>query len=169
MHWILNHRKGLRMRYHVHEVLDIGEQYTYRNLNWVIKEIEKPGTWHNTVGHGSSMSSKRFLFDLSLLNKDLIEYGHDSHTHYYLGVTYEAVATALYQTNGSLSMDIIYHYNQAIKYLQMRIESSYPREFVEDRFNCMLLLGNIYSNILVRLLLIHGYCVSLIRYMYVVE
>ena len=72
------------MRYNLHEVLDIG-MYNIKNIQWTIHEIEKIGSWHATVGHGHSMSLKRYEFDLDLLQKDLIIYGHDPHTHYYLG------------------------------------------------------------------------------------
>ena len=40
MDWILRHQPGLKMRYHLHEVLDIGV-YTIKNIPWVIHEIEK--------------------------------------------------------------------------------------------------------------------------------
>lgn len=75
------------MRYNLHEVLDIG-MYTVKNIPWVIHEIEKAGSWHTTVGHGHSMSYQRYEFDLALLEKDLTVYGHDPHTHYYLGKYY---------------------------------------------------------------------------------
>ena len=83
--WLLKNRKGLAMRYHLHEVLHIGEHYTWKLIEWQFHEIEKPGSWHSTVGHGNSFSAKRYLFDLDLLRKDLDVYGHDPHTHYYLG------------------------------------------------------------------------------------
>ena len=41
---------GLAMRYHLHEVLDIGDRYDWKVLNWEVREIEKPGSWHTTVG-----------------------------------------------------------------------------------------------------------------------
>ena len=40
MDWILRQKPGLKMRYHLHEVLDIG-RYTVKNIPWVIHEIEK--------------------------------------------------------------------------------------------------------------------------------
>ena len=40
MDWILKHKPGLKMRYHLHEVLDIG-LYSIKNIPWVIHEIEK--------------------------------------------------------------------------------------------------------------------------------
>lgn len=142
MHWLLRQRPGLRMRYNIHEVLDIGD-YTWKNLNWVIYEIEKPGSWHATVGHGNSLSTKRHLFDIELLKRDLIEYGHDSHTHFYLGVTHEAIASTYYQQFG-YTPDMEYHLAEAIKYLKLRTLSEYPREYLEDRVNCMMILGNLH-------------------------
>ena len=38
------------MRYHLHEVLDIGDRYDWKVLSWEVREIEKPGSWHTTVG-----------------------------------------------------------------------------------------------------------------------
>jgi hypothetical protein len=148
MHWLLKHREGLRMRYNLHEVLDIGE-YTWKNLNWTIHEVEQSGSWHSTVGHVHSMSLQRFYFDLKLLERDLVEYGHDSHTHYYLGVTHEAIASALFRERG-FTNDTDYHINEALKYLQLRVLSSYDREYLDDRVNCMMLLGSIYATTLVR-------------------
>ncbi len=58
MDWMLRHRKGLAMRYRLHEVLDIG-MYTVREINWKIHEIEQAGSWHATVGHQNSMSIAR--------------------------------------------------------------------------------------------------------------
>jgi len=40
MDWLLKHKAGLKMRYHLHEVLDIG-YYTVKNIPWVVHEIEK--------------------------------------------------------------------------------------------------------------------------------
>ena len=40
------------------------------------------------TGHANSFDAKRSLFDLDLLYKDLAQYGHDPHTHKYLGVTH---------------------------------------------------------------------------------
>jgi len=34
------------MRYHLHEVLDIGESYNWKVIDWELREIEKPGSWH---------------------------------------------------------------------------------------------------------------------------
>ena len=38
--WILRQRSGLKMRYHLHEVVDIGSR-TGKSTSWVIHEIEK--------------------------------------------------------------------------------------------------------------------------------
>ena len=153
MHWLLKNRPGLKMRYNLHEVLDIGE-YKWKNLNWIIHEIERPGSWHTTVGHGNSTSLKRFLYDIDMLNQDLIEYGHDSHTHYYLGVTHEGIVEELYkqQQFSGISNDLlIYHTELAIKYLELRVTSEYSREYMEDRWGCLMLLGKVYANYIVSL------------------
>ena len=149
--WLLRQREGLAMKYHLHEVLDIGEHYNMKIISWVLHEIEKPGTWHSKVGHGHSMSSKRYLFDLNLLEKDLALYRHDPHTHYYLGVTNEAYATHYYADNfDKLTPEglqlIDHHFNISIHYLTLRITSTYEHEFTEERWACMYLLGNIYYN-----------------------
>lgn len=149
MHWLLKHREGLKMRYNIHEVLDIGD-YNWKTTNWVIHEVEQVGTWHSTVGHGNSMSKNRYLFDIKLLEKDLIEYGHDFHTHNYLGVTHEAIAGILFRENKHINDEVSYHLNLAIKYLELRSLSIYSREYLEDRVNCMMMLGNIYAYYLVR-------------------
>lgn len=142
MHWLLRHRSGLRMRYNLHEVLDIGN-YTWKDTNWVIHEIERKGSWHTTVGHGHSMSRKRFSFDLNMLYKDLEEYGHDPHTHSYLGVTHEAYATEVLKEDG-LTSEAIEHADKAIFFLKLRVLSEYKDEFLDERRNCMTTLGNIY-------------------------
>ena len=78
--------------------------------------VSQPGSWHTTVGHGNSTSAKRYEFDLELLQKDLTLYGHDSHTHYYLGSTYAALAKASLnllpqnQTAISTSIEHAIHY-----------------------------------------------------------
>jgi hypothetical protein len=82
--WLLRHREGLSMRYHLHEVLNIG-YYSWGDINWTINEIEQKGTWHNDVGHSDSFDPKRYQFDLSLLYKDSQMYTHDAHVDYYLG------------------------------------------------------------------------------------
>ena len=38
--WILRQRSGLKMRYHLHEMVDIGSR-TGKSTSWVIHEIEK--------------------------------------------------------------------------------------------------------------------------------
>lgn len=130
------------MRYSLHEVLDIG-MYQVKQLNWVVHEIEQLGTWHATVGHGHSHALARYEFDLQLLHKDLLHYGHDPHVHYYLGITYfafsEGLANEKGQTN-STSVDL------AIFYLTKRISSIYDDEFVEERWACMYTLGAIYAS-----------------------
>jgi hypothetical protein len=143
--WLLRNREGLAMRYNLHEVLHIGEQYDWYGINWIVHEIEKPGTWHATVGHGNSMSAQRYHFDLALLEKDLVEYGHDPHTHYYLGVTNEAVAERMIVAGSDEKEVIDRHLDASIKYLTLRAESEYTSEFNEERWGVMMMLGTIFS------------------------
>lgn len=144
MDWMLLHRPGLAMRYHLHEVLDIGH-YNFSLVPWVFDEIEQPGTWHSTVGHGNSMSTKRLEFDLSMLEKDLELYPHDPHTHYYLGITYQSYVSKLAQ-EGHWNLTLI---NRAKDYLLRRLRSSYEDEFVEERWTAMFSLAEMYSTLLV--------------------
>jgi hypothetical protein len=145
--WLLRHRAGLAMRYNLHEVLDIG-YYNWKVVNWVVREIEQSGSWHTTVGHGNSMSAKRYLFDLQLLEKDVKIYGHDPHTHYYLGITHDGYASKLLEiSSGVITSEIQYHFDEAIKYLTLRAVSKYKEEFLEERWGVMLTLGVIYSKI----------------------
>jgi hypothetical protein len=64
-------------------------------IDWVVHEIETPGSWHATqAGHGHSQSYTRYQFDLSLLQKDYDELGDEPHVLYYLGTTYFAALEA---------------------------------------------------------------------------
>jgi hypothetical protein len=134
------------MRYNLHEVLDIG-LYSVKYISWVVREIEKPGTWHTSVGHESSVSAKRFLFDLELLQKDLLIYKHDPHVHYYLGVTHQAYVEQLVLTEGKLSNITSGHLENSINYLRLRILSEYEDDFIEQRWSAMMILASIYSNL----------------------
>lgn len=156
--WLLLHRAGLKMRYHLHEVLDIGETYTWKVIGWVTREIEQRGSWHTSVGHTSSHASKRYIFDLNYLEKDLDVYGWDAHTHYYLGVTHHAYIEALanegYAPGDGKDMlpsgrTFNDHLNLALKYLKLRATAVYDREFIEERWGVMFLMGGIYSSMLV--------------------
>jgi hypothetical protein len=147
MDWLLRHREGLRMRYSLHEVLDIG-LYSLKYISWVAHEIEKPGTWHTSVGHGNSMSAMRYQFDLSMLEKDLVKYPHDPHVHYYLGLTHQAYAEGLLRSqNSTVAMDFVDdHLDKSIYYLKLRVFSEYEDDFIEQRWSSMMLLGTIYTN-----------------------
>jgi hypothetical protein len=140
--WLLLHRQGLAMRYSLHEVLDIGH-YTVKEISWVAHEIEQIGTWHATVGHGNSRTAKRYEFDLELLTKDLAFYNHDPHVHYYLGITYFALAEGQLKQNGYHNATAI---SNAIHFLNLRLASTYDDEFVEERWACMFTLAGIYSS-----------------------
>ena len=110
-------------------------------VDFVVHEIEKPGTWHATVGHGNSMSAPRYLFDLSMLEKDLIAYPDAPHTHYYVGVTHEAYATQLIADGMPNDELVLKHVNLALKYMHMRLAGYYKNEFVEERWGIMLEIG----------------------------
>jgi hypothetical protein len=150
--WLLRNREGLRMRYHLHEVLDIGESYEWLNVDsWTVHEIEQKGSWHTTVGHESSMAANRYLFDLDLLLKDLELYGHDPHTHYYLGVTYHAYAEKRYHSQklkSPATMNTVNEYlDKSIEFCKLRLTSSYKAEFIEERWGIAMLLGQIFMTI----------------------
>lgn len=144
MDWLLRHREGLAMKYHLHEVLDIG-MYSVKHLSWEVHEIEKPGTWHTTVGHSSSFAPARYHFDLDLLYKDLAAYGHDPHTHYYLGVTHEAYASKVRPLLGVQHAEVQYHAGLAAKYLELRATAHYTDEFPDQRWAVMLQLGIVHT------------------------
>ena len=94
--WLLRNRPALAMRYHLHEVLDIG-YYSYASIPWVIREVEQHGTWHTEVGHTNSFDAKRLLFDLSMLAADKQQYVNDPHVDYYLGITHNSYCQKLRQ------------------------------------------------------------------------
>lgn len=136
------------MRYNLHEVLDIGI-YTMHLIPWVVHEIEKPGSWHTTVGHSNSMSAARYQFDLALLYQDLALYGHDPHTHYYLGVTHEAYAMKTLVKRGLRDSEVQQHLRDAARYMELRATTLYDDEFVEQRWAVMLQLGVMHTFTLV--------------------
>lgn len=152
--WLIRNRPTNAMRYNLHEVLDIGETYTWKEISWVVHEIEQKGSWHNKVGHASSHASKRYIFDLMYLEKDLIEYAHDAHTDYYLGVTHHAYVDALNkEAIGPIDVSVVQpsgrsiaeHMKLSIKYLTLRATYNYEREFIEERWGVMFLLGTIHG------------------------
>lgn len=146
MDWLLRHKEGLAMQYHLHEVLSISE-YKVKKIGWVVDEVEKKGTWHSTVGHSNSVSADRYKFDLELLYKDLAIYGHDPHVHYYLGITHESFASKAMVTYGSEHPEIQQSIDQAIRYLTLRATSTYDAELLEQRWGALIELGNIYTSL----------------------
>lgn len=44
LNWILKQRPGLKMRYHLHEVFDIGD-CTLKATPWIVHEIERVSNW----------------------------------------------------------------------------------------------------------------------------
>ena len=147
MDWFLRHEEGLRMRYHLHEVLDNGlDNYIVKHIPWVAHEIEKPGTWHSKVGHGDSHSVKRLQFDLSMLAKDQVAYGHDPHTHYYLGITNHGVAEGMYKENKNIVNETIVQYAAAaVDNLLLRLHSEYMSEFGQERWGVLFILADVYE------------------------
>ena len=172
--WLLRHRPNLSMRYHLHEVLNIG-YYSWTNVPWQVREIEQAGTWHTKVGHSDSFDAKRYLFDLSMLKADKEMYPNDPHCDYYLGITHSAYAEKLrmqplaarlglevganissdapggltaadMEARESLKSTLDYHYQQAIKSLLTRITSKYEHEFIEQRWGSMLTLSHMYDD-----------------------
>lgn len=159
--WLLRHREGLRMRYNLHEVLDIGP-YEVTFVNWEVHEIEQKGSWHTTVGHTDSFSAQRMQFDLDLLYKDLDIYGHDPHTHKYLGVTHMGYAEKLFETNGNILTDLIkFHIEKGTYFLELRLNSTYDDEFPEERWQAYVQLAVVSMNIKVGDFFIIYCCCSL--------
>jgi hypothetical protein len=142
--WLLRHKADLKMRYSLHEVLDIG-LYEIKPINWIVHEIEQIGTWHATVGHGHSHGITRYEFDLKLLNRDLILYPNDSHVDYYLGITYYAYAEAIFSQTGILNKTSL---ERSVHFLERRLYSTYTDEFVEERWAAMYTLGGIFASFL---------------------
>lgn len=146
MDWLLKHRAGLAMRYHLHEVLDIG-MYDVKNIFWEVREIEKPGSWHTTVGHTDSFAADRYKFDLDLLYKDLAAFGHDPHTHYYLGVTHDAFASKASKQLGENHPEVQQHAELARVNLELRATAQYEDEFPDQRWAVMMQLGTLHSSL----------------------
>lgn len=146
--WMLRHRQGLKMRYHLHEVLDIG-YYSWTDTAWEIDEIEQEGTWHNEEGHVTSFAAKRYKFDLDMLKKDQDMYQNDSHVDYYLGVTHNSYAEKLLESrkagNAIDDQEVQHHYDKAVHHLKRRATGVYKEEFTEQRWGCMLTLAYTYE------------------------
>jgi hypothetical protein len=157
MDWLLRNKQGLAMRYSLHEVLDIG-YYSVKDINWVVHEIEQMGSWHTTVGHGNSRTSKRYAFDLNLLYQDLAKYGHDPHVDYYLGITLHAYAETLMVETGSFPDEVV---NEAKTFLEKRVYSVYDDEFVEERWACMFILGTLHASLVVRIVQLLHFMIAL--------
>ena len=72
---------------------------TFNNIFNNISLTAVQCSWHQTVGHGdagskvASRTTKRFLFDLSLLEREQLDprYTDSDHTLYYLGAVYCAL------------------------------------------------------------------------------
>jgi hypothetical protein len=153
--WLLLHRQGITMQYNLHEIVNANIA-SIKNTEWVVYEIEQKGSWHTRVGHSFSGASKRFLFDLKYLEKDLIEYGWDAHTHYHLGVTHLAYVEAVLHEKkmmeaedsdsyDSLDAGLLHHFHEARKYLKLRATARYNIESIEDRWKAMYWLGMLHS------------------------
>jgi hypothetical protein len=146
--WMLRHRQGLAMRYHLHEVLDIG-YYTWTDTTWEVDEIEQSGTWHNEVGHSTSFAPERYKFDLEMLEKDRVLYQNDPHVDYYLGITHNSYAEKLLESRqaGNIidNREVQDHYDKAAHHLKLRASGVYAEEFTEQRWGSMLTLATAYE------------------------
>lgn len=92
------------------------------------------------------------MFDLDLLYKDLEQYGHDPHTHKYLGVTHlayvlgQVVTTAPDGTEkvtfseNTIDPVVADQYQRGLYYCGLRVnpDTKYDVEFREERWDCML-------------------------------
>jgi len=130
--WLTRHQKGLKFERRLHEQLvypdppgDYGPftpaTLKQKRANWVASEVEVKGreSWH-TSNNGHSMSHKRYLFDLDLLEKDLIDLGEgDANTLYYLGGTHLASIDAALGA-GVDDAQVQEHVRLATHYLQRR-------------------------------------------------
>jgi len=106
--WLMRHVEGLYFDYYVHEFLRFPDGGPYHEdlvlLDWEVAEVESTQSWHQTVGHNenkavtksASRSYKRFLFDISLLEREQKDerYRNSQHTLYYLGVAHCALVEA---------------------------------------------------------------------------
>jgi hypothetical protein len=105
------------------------------------------------TGHDDSFSPKRTLFDLELLYKDLAVYGHDPHTHKYLGVTHLSYVVSLLTKKNSRGEEVIdtseaklsssevkHHLEKGNYYCGLRVDPAtvYDEEFNEERWECMV-------------------------------
>ena len=105
------------------------------------------------TGHDDSFSPKRALFDLELLYKDLAVYGHDPHTHKYLGVTHLSYVVSLLTKKNSRGDEVIDtseaklsssevkdHLEKGNYYCGLRVDPAtvYDEEFNEERWECMV-------------------------------
>ena len=152
--WLLRNRPGLRMRYALHEVLDIG-WYDATVIRWRAEEVERHGTWHADSGHGHSMSLQRYAFDLDMLYKDFAAYpqGLDPHVNYYLGVTHSAyvnnLEATIFNNTGRVNVyddpdarrDIELHRGLAIGNSTLRVLVPYREEFLEQKWGAMFVIA----------------------------
>lgn len=154
------------MRYHLHEQIDFsgtelfGAATHIASVPWVVHEVEPPAhrnnslgkatSWHAKVGHGTSMTGTRSLFDLLLLLRDVRELDelhipYDAHTDYYMGVTHEAyvehklaemksrnpdMIIDVYSIGGETSEKLRAHLALASLYMHRRIHRVYNNHTV---------------------------------------
>lgn len=156
--WLLRNKPGLKMKYAIHEVLDIGSSYSHLSIGWTVEEIEKPGTWHTTGGHGNSVSLKRLEYDLDLLSRDYREYGPlNPHVNYYLAVTHNTYVDKLHQfiinstsnrylPDSAVTAQIEYHRAMALGNASLRSIAYYDDEFTEQRWGAMFVAGCAYGD-----------------------
>ena len=128
MNWLCRHEAGLSFAHALHEQLvqpARTEPSNAKLLTWEFTEREVKGraTWHRTTEHGHSQSHARYLFDLSLLARDLEDLGEDdAHTLFYLGVTHLSALDALLgigEHNRTAQTDR--HVAEGVRYLERRL------------------------------------------------
>jgi hypothetical protein len=98
--WFVRARQGLKFKYRWHEMLDVpADQYTYRVLeSFTVTETEGGSESYHKEESGGSGTVARFLREISLLEKDIVDFPDDTRVLYYLGVDHSSVLTLMKQT-----------------------------------------------------------------------
>lgn len=109
-----------RFKYRWHEVLDIAAYIPHVLNGWEIQEIPNNKSYHATQ-HGHAASSKRYEFEIALLERDIsFEYPDDPRLHYYLGVDYLALGDA--KKEYAPREEIKQHYESSVGHLSRHVE-----------------------------------------------
>ena len=136
--WLMLHQPGLTFDYYVHEFLRYPNGGPYEEdtltLGWEVAEVESAQSWHQSVGHGTtvgaSRSYSRIMFDVSLLLLEQSDpaYRDSQHTLYYLGAAHCALvegsptyAVPFLNPGSSLTPLERSHALDCVRYLSLRI------------------------------------------------